>query len=80
MYAQRKIVSASDMFCTGCLEGGYHLSFKLVPAGRYGVPDRVLRYVVCVYVLIFRGTGRIMFIDKYFALRDSRMRAKFKMK
>ncbi|KAI0296628.1 hypothetical protein BC826DRAFT_222369 [Russula brevipes] len=67
MYARRKIVTVSDMLSTGSLDGGSHFSFKLVPAGVACLTE-YSDTVVCVYVLIFRGTTRIIFIDKYFAL------------
>ena len=56
MYARRKIDSGSDMFSTGCLDGGSHF-FLQIGYRQCGVPDRVLRYVVCVYVLIFEVQG-----------------------
>jgi hypothetical protein len=58
MYARRKIDSGSDMFSTGCLDGGFPFPPLQIGSRQYGVPDRaeysdtVLRYVVCVYVLI----------------------------
>jgi hypothetical protein len=53
MYARRKIFSGSDMFstATGYLDGGPHISLKMVPAGTACLieyPD----YVVSAYVLM----------------------------
>jgi len=40
MYARRKIDSGSDMFSTGCLDGGSPFFPLQIGSRQYGVPDR----------------------------------------